>query len=74
EAAGLINRYEYPGKPAKVEYSLNEYGVKLCKIFEQIKVLQDELNGSCQSCTCPVGAEPASEDAICPERRTRRLT
>ncbi len=72
EAAGLINRYEYPGKPAKVEYSLNDYGRKLCKVFEQIKLLQEELNGACQSCTCPMTTETPSEDAVCPERRTRR--
>lgn len=75
ESAGLINRHEYPGKPLKVEYSLTEYGKKLCSIFEQIKMLEEELNSSCLSCSCSVQKEYfAKPDGLqCPHRRTRRI-
>lgn len=73
EAAGLISRHEYPGKPLKVEYRLTSYGQQLCRILEQLKALEGEMNGTCKSCVCSLEdaclADPEKFD--CPQRRNK---
>lgn len=74
--AGLVSRHEFPDKPLKVEYSLTEYGQKLCGILEQIKILDIELNSrnSCLNCKCPIEAEYFAQAELisCPHRRSRK--
>ena len=74
EAAGLVNRHEFEGKPIKVEYSLTDAGIKLCGILEQMKLLQQELNSSCLNCSCSIQKECFAQPELfaCPHRRTKR--
>lgn len=74
EAAALISRHEYPGKVMKVEYRLTEYGIKICEIFEQLKILEAQMNSNCISCKCSLEKEHlGKEEALdCPYRRSKR--
>lgn len=73
--AGLVSRYEFPGKPLRVEYSLTEQGQKLCGILEQIKSLNEEMSktNDCSSCKCSIEKAYFAQAELlsCPQRRSR---
>lgn len=73
EAAGLISRHEYEGKPLRVEYSLTDFGVQICGILEQIKKLHESMNSGCLSCVCSLEktCQSHTEEMSCPHRRTK---
>lgn len=74
ESAKLINRHEYPGKPMKVEYTLTDYGKKLCVILESLKELELEMNSACLNCKCSIQADyfEQPDQLECPHRRIKR--